>query len=65
VVGTLEPHHLQGERFLAEILRGAKPNRQVDLPEALDLLAGAMPWNGFVLGRSWSNPIPIKRSVCA
>jgi hypothetical protein len=65
VVGTLEPHHLEGERFLAEILCGAKPNRQVDLPEGWTCLLGAMPWNGFVLGRSWSNPIPIKRSVCA
>jgi hypothetical protein len=40
VIGTLEPHHLEGERFLAEILRGAEPNWQVDLPEGLDSLAG-------------------------
>jgi hypothetical protein len=65
VVGALEPHHLEGERFLAEILRGAEPNRQIDLPEGLDLLAGATPWNGFVLGCSWSNLIPSKRNVCA
>jgi hypothetical protein len=46
VVGTLEPHHPEGERFLAEILSGAEPNRQVDLPEGLDSLAGrdAMEW---------------------
>jgi hypothetical protein len=46
VVGALEPHHLEGERFLAEILRGAEPHRQIDLPEGLDLLAGrdAMEW---------------------
>jgi hypothetical protein len=40
VVGALEPYRLEGERFLAEILRGAEPNRQVDLPEGLDSLAG-------------------------
>jgi hypothetical protein len=40
VVGTLEPHHFEGERFLAEIFCGAEPNRQIDLPEGLDLLAG-------------------------
>jgi hypothetical protein len=28
-------------------------------------LLGATPWNGVVLGRSWSNPIPISRRVCA
>jgi uncharacterized protein HemX len=33
------PHHLEGERFLAEIARSAEPNRQVDLPEGLDALA--------------------------
>jgi hypothetical protein len=40
MVGALEPHHLEGECFLAEIFRGAEPNRQIDLPEGLDLLAG-------------------------
>jgi hypothetical protein len=46
VVGSIEPHHLEGEDLLAEILRGAKPNRQVYLPEGLDLLArrNAMEW---------------------
>jgi hypothetical protein len=46
VVGALEPYHLEGERFLAEILRGAEPNWQIDLPEGLDLLAGrdAVEW---------------------
>jgi hypothetical protein len=39
VIGAPEPHHLEGERFLAEIARGAEPNRQVDLPEGLDALA--------------------------
>jgi uncharacterized protein HemX len=34
-----EPHHLEGERFLAEIVRLAEPNGQVDLPEGLDALA--------------------------
>jgi hypothetical protein len=29
VVGALEPHHLEGERFLAEILRGAEPHLSV------------------------------------
>jgi hypothetical protein len=24
-----------------------------------------MPWNDVVLGRSWSNPIPSRRRVCA
>jgi hypothetical protein len=65
VIGTLEPHHLEGERFLAEILRSAEPNWQVDLPEGLDTLAGRAPWSGVVLGCSWSNPIPNRRSVCA
>jgi hypothetical protein len=37
----------------------------VDLPEGLDALARTTPWNGVVLGRSWSNPIPSRRSVCA
>jgi hypothetical protein len=34
-----ESHHLEGERFLAEIVRRAKPDWQVDLPEGLDALA--------------------------
>jgi hypothetical protein len=46
VVGAPEPHHLEGESFLAEIVRCAKPNRQIDLPEGLDVLArrDAMEW---------------------
>jgi hypothetical protein len=28
-------------------------------------LPGAMPWNDVMLGRRWSNPIPISRRVCA
>jgi hypothetical protein len=28
-------------------------------------LPGATPWNGVVLGRSWSNLIPISCRVCA
>jgi hypothetical protein len=39
VVRTPKPHHLEGERFLAEIIRLAEPNKQVDLPEGLDALA--------------------------
>jgi hypothetical protein len=34
-----EPHHLEGEGFLAEIVRCDKPDWQVDLPEGLDALA--------------------------
>jgi hypothetical protein len=40
VIGTPKSHHLEGKRFLAEILRSVEPNRQVDLPEGLDALAG-------------------------
>jgi hypothetical protein len=40
MIGAPEPHHLEGERFLAEILRSAEPDRQIDLPEGLDALAG-------------------------
>jgi hypothetical protein len=58
VVRAPEPHHLEGERFLAEIVRRAEPNRQIDLP-------GATPWNDVMLGRSWSNPIPISCTVWA
>jgi hypothetical protein len=39
VVCAPEPHHLEGERFLAEIVRRVEPNRQIDLPEGLDALA--------------------------
>jgi hypothetical protein len=39
VICAPEPHHLEGERFLAEIVRHAEPNRQIDLPEGLDALA--------------------------
>jgi hypothetical protein len=65
VIHAPEPHHLEGERFLAEIVWCAEPDRQVDLPEGLDALAGVTPWNCVVLGRSWSNPIPNRRRVCA
>jgi hypothetical protein len=39
VVCTPEPHHLEGERFLTEIVWCTEPNRQIDLPEGLDALA--------------------------
>jgi hypothetical protein len=39
VLRAPEPHHLEGERFLAEVGRRAEPDRQVDLPEGLDALA--------------------------
>jgi hypothetical protein len=39
LVRTPEPHHLEGESFLAEVVRRAKPDRQIDLPEGLDALA--------------------------
>jgi hypothetical protein len=39
VVCAPEPHHLEGERFLVEIVRRVEPNRQIDLPEGLDALA--------------------------
>jgi hypothetical protein len=46
VVRAPEPHHLEGERFLAKIVRCAEPNKQIDLPERLDALArrDAMEW---------------------
>jgi hypothetical protein len=46
VIRAPEPHHLEGDNFLAEIVRRAEPNRQVDLPEGLDVLAlrDAMEW---------------------
>jgi hypothetical protein len=46
MVRTPEPHHLEGEGLLVEVLRGAKPNGQVDLPERLDAFArcNAMEW---------------------
>jgi hypothetical protein len=65
VVRAPESHHLEGERFLAEIVWCAKPDWQIDLPEGLDALALRTPWNSVVLGRSWSNPIPNRRRVCA
>jgi hypothetical protein len=34
-----EPHHLEDESFLADIVRRAEPDRQVDLPKGLDALA--------------------------
>jgi hypothetical protein len=39
VIRAPEPHHLEGEHFLAEIDRRAEPDWQVDLPEGLDALA--------------------------
>jgi hypothetical protein len=39
VVRAPEPYHLKGERFLAEVVWCAEPDRQVDLPEGLDALA--------------------------
>jgi hypothetical protein len=39
MVRAPEPHHLDGEGFLAEVVRCAKPDRQIDLPEGLDALA--------------------------
>jgi hypothetical protein len=39
VVGGPEPHHLEGESFLAEIVWRTEPNWQIDLPEGLDALA--------------------------
>jgi hypothetical protein len=60
-----EPHHLEGVGFLVEIVRRAEPDWQIDLPEGLDArLPSATPWNGIVLGRSWSNPIPFSCRVC-
>jgi hypothetical protein len=41
-----------------EVVRRANPRGWTRLP-------GATPWNGVVLGRGWSNPIPISRRVCA
>jgi hypothetical protein len=65
MVRTPEPHHLEGERFLAEVVWRAKPDRQVDLPEGLDVLARCDAMERVVLGRSWSNPISTRRRVCA
>jgi hypothetical protein len=39
VVRAPKPHHLEGERLLAEVVRCAEPDRLVDLPEGLDALA--------------------------
>jgi hypothetical protein len=47
------------------VVRRAEPDRQVDLPEGLDALAQRNAMNDVVLGCSWSNPIPSRRSVCA
>jgi hypothetical protein len=63
VVRASKPHHLEGEGLLAEIVRCAEPDWQIDLPEGWTRLPGATPWNGVVLGRSWSNPIPINCRV--
>jgi hypothetical protein len=39
MVSAPEPHHLEGEGFLAEIVRCTEPDWQFDLPEGLDVLA--------------------------
>jgi hypothetical protein len=39
VVRAPEPHHLEGEGLLAEIVWCAEPDRKIDLPEGLDVLA--------------------------
>jgi hypothetical protein len=39
VVRAPEPHHLEGERLLAVVVRRAEPDGQVDLPKGLDALA--------------------------
>jgi hypothetical protein len=65
VVRAPESHHLEGERFLAEIVWRAKPDWQVDLPEGLDALAQRDAMERRRAGPSWSNPIPNRRRVCA
>jgi hypothetical protein len=65
VVRAPEPHHLEGEHLLAVVVRRAEPDRQVDLPEGLDALARRDAMERRCAGRSWSNPIPNRRSVCA
>jgi hypothetical protein len=57
MVRAPEPHHLEGECLLAEVVWRAEPDWQIDLPDGLDAL-------GVVLGRNWSNPIPSRRRVC-
>jgi hypothetical protein len=39
VVCTPKPHHLKDEGVLVEVVRRAKPDWQVDLPEGLHALA--------------------------
>jgi hypothetical protein len=39
MVHAPEPHHLEGEGFLVEIVWCAEPDRQIDLPKGLDALA--------------------------
>jgi hypothetical protein len=39
MVRAPEPHHLEGEGLLAEIVRCAKPDWQIDLRKVLDALA--------------------------
>jgi hypothetical protein len=39
MVRAPEPHHLEAECFLAEVVWCAEPDQQVDLPEGLDALA--------------------------
>jgi hypothetical protein len=60
VVRAPEPHHLEGEHLLAEVVWRAELDWQVDLPEGLDALA-----RRDAMERSWSNPIPSRRRVCA
>ena len=64
VVCSPKPHHLKGEHLLAEIGCRAEADGQVDLA-LLDLLPGATPWNGNLLGWSLSKPIPMSSKVCA
>jgi hypothetical protein len=58
VVRAPEPYHLEGERFLAEIVLCAEPNRQINLPEGLDALAwrDAMEWRRAGLQMVQPNP---------
>jgi hypothetical protein len=39
MVRAPEPHHLEGESLLAEVVRRAEPDKQIDLPEGLDAIA--------------------------
>jgi hypothetical protein len=39
MVRASKPHHLEGEDLIVEVVRCAKPDKQIDLPERLDVLA--------------------------